>query len=202
MPEPLLAAFVEVDITPAVETMQNGRRRRRSFTVHDPLLARLCVLRQGETTVVLGGVDVFELGGDFEKQVSAHLAGTGIGSDSLLLSPSHVGMSPVSHYGAYIIVFAQDLIIADFETESAARIAAGIRQALADLAPVRVRAGVGRAPDITRNRRWLKPDGAVAMVGLSSQLAPRMPIGSNRTVTTPCGWFGSTRWPASRWARW
>ncbi len=170
MTEPLVAAFVEVDITPAIETTQNGRRRRRSFTVHDPLMARLCVLRQGATTAVLAGIDVFELGGDFEERVSAHLAGTGIGSDSLLFSPSHVGMSPISHYGAYIIVFAQDLIIHDFEAACAERIAAGIRQALADLTPVRVSAGVGHAPGITRNRRWIKPDGAVEMVGLNSEI--------------------------------
>ena len=130
MTEPLLAAFAEVDITPAVETTQNGKRRRRSFTVHDPLMARLCVLRQGEQTAVLAGIDVFELGGGFEERVSAHLAGTGLDSESLLFSPSHVGMSPISHYGAYIIVFAQDLIINDFEAECASRIAGGIREAL------------------------------------------------------------------------
>lgn len=170
MSEPLLAAFAEVDITPAVETVQNGKRRRRSFTVHDPLLARLCVLRQGETTVVLGGIDVFELGGGFEDRVSAHLAGTGVGSASLFFSPSHMGMSPISHYGAYIIVFAQDLIIADFEAECAQRIAAGIRCALDNLTPVHVAAGVGHASGIARNRRWLTPEGAVEMVGLSAPI--------------------------------
>ena len=170
MTEPLLAAFAEVDITPAVETVEHGRRRRRSFTVHDPLMARLCVLRQGARTAVLAGIDAFELGGDFEERVSAHLAGTGIGSDSLLFSPSHVGMSPISHYGAYIIVFAQDLIINDFEAVCAERIAAGIRQALADLTPVRVSAGVGHAPGIARNRRWLTPEGTVEMVGLNSSM--------------------------------
>lgn len=170
MTEPLLAAFAEVDITPAVETTHHGRRRRRSFTVHDPLMARLCVLRQGATTAVLGGIDVFELGGDFEERVSAHLVGTGIGSDSLLFSPSHVGMSPISHYGAYIIVFAQDLIIADFEAECAKRIAEGIRKALANLTPVHIAAGVGHAPEITRNRRWIKPDGTVEMIGLKSEI--------------------------------
>ena len=170
MSEPLLAAFAEVDITPAVETTQNGRRRRRSFTVHDPLMARLCVLRQGTRTAVLGGIDVFELGGGFEEQVCSHLAGTGIGSGSLLFSPSHVGMSPISHYGAYIIVFAQDLIINDFEAECAKRIAAGIRETLHSLTPVHVSVGVGHAPELTRNRRWIKPDGAVEMVGLKSSI--------------------------------
>ncbi len=170
MTEPLLAAFAEVDITPAVETVERGKRRRRSFTVHDPLMARLCVLRQGGRTVVLGGIDVFELGCDFEGRVRAHLAGTGIGGDSLLFSPSHVGMSPISHYGAYIIVFAQDLIIDDFEEECAVRIASGIQEALAGLTPVRVSAGVGHAPDITRNRRWIKPNGAVEMVGLKAEI--------------------------------
>lgn len=170
MTEPLLAAFAEVNITPAVEMGDHGGRRRRSFTVHDPLMARLCVLRQGATTAVLAGIDALELGGNFEEQVGAHLAGTGIGSDSLLFSPSHVGMSPISHYGAYIIVFAQDLIINDFEAVCAARIAAGIRQALADLTPVRVAAGVGHAPGIARNRRWLTPEGAVEMVGLNASL--------------------------------
>ena len=170
MTEPLLAVFAEIDITPAIETTQNGKRRRRSFTVHDPLMARLCVLRQGAMTAVLAGIDAFELGGDFEERVSAHLAGTGIGSDSLLFSPSHVGMSPISHYGAYIIVFAQDLIINDFEAVCAERIAVGIRQALENLTPVRVAAGVGHAPGIARNRRWLTPEGGVEMVGLSSPL--------------------------------
>jgi len=170
MTEPLLAAFAEVDITPAVETTQHGKRRRRSFTVHDPLMARLCVLRQGKKTAVLAGIDVFELGGDFEERVSAHLADTGIGSDSLLFSPSHVGMSPISHYGAYIIVFAQDLIINDFEAVCARRIAAGIREALENLTPVHVSAGVGHAPELTRNRRWIKPDGTVEMVGLGSEI--------------------------------
>ncbi|MDE2840045.1 MAG: hypothetical protein OXM03_05395, partial [Chloroflexota bacterium] len=170
MTEPLLAAFAEVDITPAVETTHRGRRRRRSFTVHDPLMARVCVLRQGATTAVLAGIDVFELGGDFEERVSVHLAGTGIGKEALLFSPSHVGMSPISHYGAYIIVFAQDLIIADFEAECAKRIAAGIRRALADLTPVHVAAGVGYAPGITRNRRWLTPEGTVEMVGLNAEM--------------------------------
>lgn len=168
MTEPLLAAFVAVDITPAVAIVENGKRRRRSFTVHDPLMARLCVLRQGAKTAVLAGIDVFELGGDFEARVSEHLSGTGIGSDSLLFSPSHVGMSPVSHYGAYIIVFAQDLIINDFEVECARRIAGGIRAALENLTPVYVSAGAGHAPELTRNRRWIKSDGAVEMVGLNS----------------------------------
>lgn len=170
MTEPLLAAFAEVDITPAVETVEHGRRRRRSFTVHDPLMARLCVLRQGATTAVLAGIDVFELGGDFEERVSAYLVGTGIGSEALLFSPSHVGMSPISHYGAYIIVFAQDLVINDFEAVCAERIAAGIRQALDDLTPVHASAGVGYAPGITRNRRWLTPEGTVEMVGLNSEI--------------------------------
>ncbi len=170
MTEPLLAAFTEVDITPAVETTQNGTRRRRSFTVHDPLMARLCVLRQGGQTAIVAGIDAFELGVGFEERVCAHLAGTGIGSDALLVSPSHVGMSPISHYGAYIIVFAQDLIIDDFEAECARRVAAGIREALARLTPVRVSVGVGHAPELTRNRRWLKPDGTVEMVGLASAL--------------------------------
>ena len=170
MSELLLAAFAEVDITPAVETVQHGKRRRCSFTVHDPLMARLCVLRQGTRTAVLGGIDAFELGGGFEEQVSAHLAGTGIGKEALLFSPSHVGMSPISHYGAYIIVFAQDLIIADFEAECAKRIAQGIRDALTNLTPVHVSAGSGHAPELTRNRRWLKPDGTVEMVGLNSAI--------------------------------
>ena len=157
-------------MTPAAETWEGGRRRRRTFTVRDPLLARLCVLRQGGTTAVIGGLDVFELGGEFENLVSAHLVGTGVDRAALLFSPSHVGMSPISHYGAYIIVFAQDLIIAEFEAECARRIAAAIREALPSLRPVRVAAGVGSAPDITRNRRWLRPDGAVEMVGLKSSL--------------------------------
>ncbi len=165
MSEVLLAGFAEVDITPDQEVVAvDGRRRRRSFKVHDPLKARILALRQGDCSAAIVGLDLFELGIGFDQQVLAHLPKTGLNEKSLLLSPSHVGMTPISNYGSYIVIFAQDLIIESFEKECASKVADGVRAALDSLVPVHVSSGVGHAPDVLRNRRFLRPDGKVQMV--------------------------------------
>jgi len=165
MAEALLAGFSEVDITPDEEIIaRDGKRRKRSFKVHDPLKARILALQQGDCSAVIVGLDLFELGIEFDRRVLAHLAGTGVDEKSLLLCPSHVGMTPISNYGSYIVIFAQDLIIESFEKECAPKVADGIRAAFDSLVPVHVSAGVGRAPDVLRNRRFLRPDGKVQMV--------------------------------------
>jgi hypothetical protein len=165
MSGPLLAGFAETDVTPNAEVVHaDGSRRRRSFTVFDPLTARVLALSQDGGVAVIVGLDVFELGIAFDRRVLAHLQGTGLTEQSLLFCPSHVGMTPISNYGSYIGLFAQDLVIESFEDECAVRIAAAIRRALEALTPVRVAAGAGRAPDVLFNRRFIKPDGTVQMV--------------------------------------
>lgn len=165
MPGVLRVGLAETDITPNVEAVRaDGTRYRRSFTVFDPLKARVLALRQGDRTAVIVGLDVFELGIAFDRRVLGHLEDAGLDEHALLFCPSHVGMTPISNYGAYIGLFAQDLIIDSYEDECAARIAAAIRAALAVLVPARVCAGVGRAPDVLFNRRFVKPDGTVQMV--------------------------------------
>jgi hypothetical protein len=162
---PLLAGFAEVEITPSTEGVRaDGTPYRRSFTVYDPLMARVLVLRQGERVAAVAGLDVFELGIGFDARVLDHLEGSGLTADGLLCCPSHVGMTAVSNYGAYIAVFAQDLVIESYEAECARRVADGIRRALDGAVPVNVAAGAGRAPDILFNRRFVKPDGSVEMV--------------------------------------
>lgn len=173
---PLCAAFTEVEITPSREYVTaEGERKLRPFEVCDPLKARILVLQQGDVKAAIAGVDAFELGIGFDRTVVTHLAGTGIDERSLLLSPSHIGTTPLSNYGSYIAIFAQDIIIDSYEDDCAAKIAAGIREALRTIVPVRVAAGATRAPEIVYNRRFVKPDGTVQMLFLRpSEIDPSL----------------------------
>ena len=169
----LLAGFAEVDITPSADVLTADGKQRRRFEVYDPLMARILCLRQGDRTAAVIGLDTFELGIDFERRLAARLDGAGLTAESLVLCPSHVGATPISSYGAYIILFAQDLVIETYEEECAARLAAGIRQALDTVAPVNVAFGRGRAPDVLHNRRFIRPDGTVEMIGVGRQGSAR-----------------------------
>ncbi len=161
----LHAAFTAVDITPDQDrAAANGTKRDRAYPIYDPLKARILLLQDGEHTVAIVAVDAFELGIGFDEKVAAALHARGIAPMPTLFCPSHIGSTPISNYGAYIMIFAQDLIIENYEDEISARIADGIQEALALLTPVRVASRAGHAPDVCYNRRFIRPDGSVHMV--------------------------------------
>ena len=161
----LHAAFTAVDITPDQNRPgTNGKKKERSYPVYDPLKARILLLQDEEHTAAIVAVDAFELGIDFDEKVAADIESRGIAPFPTLFCPSHIGSTPISNYGAYIMIFAQDLIIENYEDEISARIADGIQDALESLVPVRMASRGGHAPDVCYNRRFIKPDGTVHMV--------------------------------------
>ncbi len=161
----LHAAFTNVDITPDQDRRAaNGKRNDRSYPIYDPLKARILLLQDGDNTAAIVAVDGFELGIGFDEKVAAALTARGIAPFPTLFCPSHIGSTPISNYGAYIMIFAQDLIIENYEDEISNRIAEGIQKALETLAPVRMASRGGHAPDVCYNRRFIKPDGSVHMV--------------------------------------
>ena len=165
MNEGLHAAFTAVDITPDQERLSsNGKKKDRSYPVYDPLKARILLLQDAEHTAAIVAVDGFELGIDFDEKVADALEARGIAPFPTLFCPSHIGSTPISNYGAYIMIFAQDLIIENYEDEISARIAEGIQDAFDKLVPVRMSSRGGHAPEVCYNRRFIKPDGTVHMV--------------------------------------
>ncbi len=165
MKEGLHAAFTAVDITPDQNRgSANGNGKERSYPVYDPLRARILLLQDGANTAAIVAVDSFELGIGFDAKVAAALQDRGIAPFPTLFCPSHIGSTPISNYGAYIMIFAQDLIIENYEDEICSRIAEGIQEAFEMLVPVRMASRGGHAPDVCYNRRFIKPDGTVHMV--------------------------------------
>lgn len=175
MREGLQAAFKAVDITPdQAQPSSNGKKRDRNYPIYDPLKARILLLQDGEQAAAVIAVDGFELGIRFDEKVAAALQARGIAPFPTLFCPSHIGSTPISNYGAYIMIFAQDLIIENYEDEITARIADGIQDAFEMLVPVRMASRGGHAPDVCYNRRFIKPDGTVHMV-FNRQEAPPEP---------------------------
>ena len=170
----LHAAFTAVDITPDQErASSNGKKKDRSYPVYDPLKARILLLEDGNQTAAIVAVDSFELGIGFDEKVAAALEARGMAPFPTLFCPSHIGSTPISNYGAYIMIFAQDLIIENYEDEISARIADGIQEAFDRLVPVRMASRGGHAPDVCYNRRFIKPDGTVQMVFNRQEAPPR-----------------------------
>ena len=181
----LLAGFAEAEITPSTEGVRaDGTPFRRSFTVYDPLMARVLVLRQGQRVAALVGLDVFELGIGFDRRVVELLEGSGLTADGLLCCPSHVGMTAVSNYGAYLAIFAQDLVIESYEAECARRVAGAVREALA--APRRCASRPARAAPRTSSSTGAS----------SSRTAPSR--WSTRGAPRP-GWSASSRGWTTPW---
>ena len=165
MREGLHAAFTAVDITPDQNRgSANGNGKERSYPVYDPLKARILLLQDGANTAAIVAVDSFELGIGFDAKVAAALQDRGIAPFPTLFCPSHIGSTPISNYGAYIMIFAQDLIIENYEDEICAHIAEGIQEAFEMLVPVCMASRGGHAPDVCYNRRFIKPDGTAHMV--------------------------------------
>ena len=185
MRDGLHAAFTDVDITPDQDRQTAaGKKKDRSYPIYDPLKARILLLQDGDDTAAIVAVDGFELGIRFDEKVAAALAACGIAPFPTLFCPSHIGSTPISNYGAYIMIFAQDLIIEDYEDEISNRIAEGI--------PERLREAGAGADGITRRpraRRMLQSAlhkaGRLGAHGLQPPAGTRpIPAGSSKAQTT------------------
>lgn len=92
MADQLLAAAVEIDITPPVGTPMDGygARTDRSVGVHDPLLGQLLLLQLGSQRIALITLDLIGVGLELTSRIRAGIA------DSLI-APGHATMVSCTH---------------------------------------------------------------------------------------------------------
>ena len=92
MADQLLAAAVEVDITPPVGTPMAGygARTDSSIGVHDPLLGQLLLLQLGAQRIALITLDLIGVGLELTRQIRAGIA-------DLLRVPGHATMVSCTH---------------------------------------------------------------------------------------------------------
>lgn len=110
----LEAAAAKVDITPDLKTEKTwlagfGAKGRKPTGVHDPLYARLVMLREGKTTIALVGLDLLGFyindtdklrrawaNGDDDKIIFVHATHTHSGPDTVGLWGPMVGVSGIN----------------------------------------------------------------------------------------------------------
>jgi len=93
----LLAAAVEIDITPPVGIYLDGYAARQGTSqgVHDPLMAQLLLLRAGERQSVIVCLDLIGMGLEFSQQVRQGIkAVIGAPVECILLACSHTHSGP------------------------------------------------------------------------------------------------------------
>jgi len=93
----LLAAAVEVDITPPVGVWLEGyiERQAPSVGVHDPLQAQLLLLTRGEDQVLLISMDLIGVRLDFTERVRLGIRqAIGVPEKNILLACSHTHSGP------------------------------------------------------------------------------------------------------------
>lgn len=149
----LLVGAATVDITPREPIYMAGYRiLKTSEGVHDPLCAHAVALRRGDVTCVLVGCDLIGL---HHYQVEAIRARIGADPRTAVLvacTHDHAGPDTLGMWGLPPLVSGLD---DDYVASALDGIAAAARQALAGLAPARVRWGRVTAPahGLSRNKR-------------------------------------------------
>ncbi len=161
MAEPrLLAAAVEVDITPPVGTGFDGYMARQgaSIGVHDPLLAQLLLLQSGEDRVVLITMDLLGVGLDLTRDVRAQIEeAIGVSVEHALVSCTHTHSGAAGFWPHEVGILSPE----DPELQAITRrklVGAAI-WARELLQPARLGVGLGRVQGIGRNRN--DPQGGV-----------------------------------------
>ncbi|MEP6670614.1 MAG: hypothetical protein ABJF10_15765 [Chthoniobacter sp.] len=151
----LRAGAAASDITPKEFpiNMPGGFSANPAQSAHDPLHARVLVLDDGTTTVVMGVVDNLGAGPDVldeAKEIASQK--TGIPKDHMLVSSTH------SHSAAALSNRAGPAPVVAYHKVFVDGLADAIIRAHAALRPAAVGAAADPLPDEVFNRRWfLKP---------------------------------------------
>jgi hypothetical protein len=161
---PLLAGFAEADITPAVKDktvfMAGFGHNRKATGVHDPLMARAVVLRQGKDKVALVCVDLV---GFFHPQVqSVRKKLDGFTYVLVSSTHNHEGPDTLGLWGANPF---QSGVDADYLAFVEKQIVRAVKAADAACKAVTVRIGSAKAPELLRDTRepFVKHDELVAL---------------------------------------
>ena len=142
----LEAAAAKVDITPILKTETTmmagfGATGRRPLGVHDPLFARLVLLREGNTTVAVVGLDLL---GFYRNDVAdlRRLAGYDVPGRSLFLNSTHTHSGPDT-LGLWGPMIGVSGINARYHARIKARIAEALKLLESQLRPVAALGGHG-----------------------------------------------------------
>ena len=122
--------------------------------VHDPLLAKVLVLDNGQVRLALVTIDLLMVSMELRREVVARLpAAAGISPDRLLICASHTHSAPggllSSDLGQQLLGTYQPAMVGYM----AAKIAGAVGAAAAGLAPAKVGWASGQVADIAFNRR-------------------------------------------------
>ncbi len=167
----LLAGLAKTEITAPVGYPLAGYAARKDISqgVHDPLYARVLVLKAGETAIAIVALDIIEF---FSSRVSAE-ARDAWGIECVLLNSSHTHSGPDPKEKEW---WNYDRIKHDPWYRSVEdRIIESIGRAMNNLFPARIAAGKGFV-QIGYNRRQVNPDGSVTMLWRMEEKRPTSPI--------------------------
>jgi hypothetical protein len=180
-PGPLKAAAAAVAVTPPIETFEdtnaNGRydfgepfedldgdgawspiwiagfsNGRYAVGVHDPIYARVLVVERDDTRIAIVSVDWVGLLYDDALWLRRMAAEAGLELDHLVLSSTHnhEGPDTVGIWGQGIFATGRDPAYLERSFEA---VVAALGEAVAELTPVRLRAGTGQTEGLVHDSR-------------------------------------------------
>jgi len=149
----LLAAAVEVDITPPVGTLFAGYHARKgtSLGVHDPLLTQLLLLQSGDDHIVLITMDLLGVGLGFARRVRAGIEeAIGVPGCATMIACSHTHSGPAGFLPPLADVRPPE--DSQLQSIAARKLIGAALWARECLQPAFLGVGRGEVEDIGRNR--------------------------------------------------
>ena len=171
----LLGGSAKVDITPPVGGWLSGWaiRDQPSLGVADPLYAKTIVLSNGAAEIALLSADLVGVPGEIVASVRREAERTtGMPGGNIMVCATHTHFGPVVRQHK----FEQKADPAYLE-ELTRKLAAVIAEAHSRLAPVRLGAAWGEAPELAFNRRMKRADGKVVMTFVLPPAEPGLAFG-------------------------
>lgn len=192
----LLAGLARVDITPPLGQPMGGFLDRLAGgkggceAVHDPLFARVLLLRTEETSIALVSIDLIM----FSSAKVVEQAKERWNIDHVILCSSHTHAGPIPKTGGMVEwsnlnVNPQEVL--DFEAfgddpwffDVERKVTAAIGEAANNTFAARLGSGEADAGQyVAHNRRVVKPDGSVAMLWSNPKRIPTSPVDNTLRV--------------------
>ena len=181
---PFKAGAASSNITPFLGSSINGGMTDRTASdIHDELHARCLVLDDGESRIAFAVCDSCMIPREVVVDAKERIeAATGIAPDRVLISATHSHSCPTS-----APVF-QSTTVEGYPDFLAARIADGVRRAVANLEPAEIGWGSGTLEDQVFNRRWrMDPEFALPDPFGGTDRVRTNPPSGNEALVEPAG---------------
>lgn len=168
MAEGLYAGVGRTDITPPVGIAHanwGAQVHERAAGVDLPLWATALALRNGDATAVIVDIDIGYLWNEIATRTREAIADlTGVPIDHIRLSYTHTHSGPTTTSGRSGWTTAGREMVAAYSDSLPHRIAGAAWEAVQNLQPARIGAGIGRST-IAVNRRFQRPEDGAVIVG-------------------------------------